>query len=100
MVYCRTCGKAIEEDVRFCPHCGATTMCTPLPPPVISYSAPRDRSDLLVALIVVLVVILLPVLLGGIMYIIVVGFDAGEPPFAGLDLLKGIGDTLTLAIVH
>lgn len=29
-VYCRTCGKAVADDARFCPGCGA-----PMPPPVL-----------------------------------------------------------------
>jgi phage shock protein C len=32
-VYCRTCGRAVADDARFCPGCGAQTSPAAAPPP-------------------------------------------------------------------
>lgn len=59
-MFCKNCGQALDNGVRFCPNCGTETIAgVPVPPaasdPVAprpaTYAPPRDRKEKSIALI-------------------------------------------------
>jgi hypothetical protein len=78
-LYCRECGKEINDDVEYCPHCGAKVRT-----PRVRYRKPETRgwdSGKTVALIIggILLLMGVPILIGGGALIGVTSFlDQGE----------------------
>ena len=44
-MYCSKCGKQIEDDARFCPHCGAENQAQETVSPPSSSAAPISKAD-------------------------------------------------------
>ncbi len=99
MIYCRHCGKVMEESENYCPNCGAAARSMYMPPPVIPYSPPRDRNVLVIVAVVVVVVFVLPILLSAVMYVMVMGIPQESPPIPAASLSLEISDDFLTVIV-
>lgn len=100
MVYCRHCGKMMEDSANYCSYCGVIARCTSMPPPVIPYSPPQDRNVLVIVAVVVVVVFVLPIILSAVMYAPVMGVPQGSQPTPVANLTLEISDeVLTVTVL-
>ena len=44
-MYCTNCGKEIDEDVKFCPHCGTSVEKTTVVPSPAPTGSPKQQED-------------------------------------------------------
>ncbi len=85
-MFCRSCGKPIASDAKFCPSCGATVVVQQAPPvwSAPQYQAPyqpapaKSNKNLIIA-IVIIVVIVGAIVAGIALYTVVNTFSSTAP---------------------
>jgi hypothetical protein len=77
MVYCRSCGREIEDKANYCPYCGAAVQSQYQLRPVYPYPVQSsDRKVLWIIVAVIVVLIVIPMALSAVLYLMVIGFDS------------------------